>query len=228
VVEPVTEKLFTKKVTAQKVYEQAKDFTQSTFLSPEAVKEHKIIGQVFDTYWIIEYDGKMYIIDQHAAHEKVLFEQTMARLKNNEMTSQLLSPSIIISLSNSDKLTLDSYKDAFEHLGFSFSDFGGNEIAIDAVPGNMIDINLKDMFLEMLADIGSYKASQSLDMIIERVATMSCKAAVKGNNKLSIDEIKTLIGDLLKLENPYHCPHGRPTMIAFSEYELAKKFKRIV
>ena len=203
-------------------------YEQISFLQKEAIKEHKIIGQVFDTYWIIEYDKNMYIIDQHAAHEKVLFEKTMARLKNNEMTSQMISPPVIISLAPQDVLLYETYHEAFEKIGFQISSFGGNEIAINGVPGNMLNLDPKSLFMEILADCGNYKSSDSFDMIVERVASMSCKAAVKGNNKLSLPEIKTLVDDLLKLENPYHCPHGRPTMISFSEYELAKKFKRIV
>ena len=203
-------------------------YEQISFLQKEAIKEHKIIGQVFDTYWIIEYDKNMYIIDQHAAHEKVLFEKTMARLKNNEMTSQMISPPVIVSLAPQDVLLYETYHEAFEKIGFQISSFGGNEIAINGVPGNMLNIDSKSLFMEILADCGNYKSSDSFDMIVERVASMSCKAAVKGNNKLSLPEIKTLVDDLLKLENPYHCPHGRPTMISFSEYELAKKFKRIV
>ena len=203
-------------------------YDQISFLTKEAVKEHKIIGQVFDTYWIIEYDGSMYIIDQHAAHEKVLFEKTMKRLKNNEMTTQQITPPAIISLTPQDILLYEDYKDAFEKLGYQIESFGGNELAITGVPGNLLNLNPTDFFKEMLSDCAGYKPSDSFDMIVERVASMSCKAAVKGNNKLSIPEVKTLIDDLLKLDNPYHCPHGRPTMISFSEYELAKKFKRIV
>ncbi len=203
-------------------------YEQISFLTKEAVKEHKIIGQVFDTYWIVEFDKNMYIIDQHAAHEKVLFEKTMLRLKNNEMTSQMISPPVIISLSQQDILLVESYREAFEQLGYRIESFGGNEVAINAVPGNLLNLDPKEFFQEVLADCGSYKASESFDMIVEKVASMSCKAAVKGNNRLSIPEIKTLIDDLLKLDNPYHCPHGRPTMISFSEYELGKKFKRII
>ncbi len=203
-------------------------YEQLSFLSKEAVKEHKIIGQVFDTYWIVEYDKKMYIIDQHAAHEKVLFEKTMKRLKNNTMTTQQVSPPIIVSLSNQDLLLLENYRGAFESLGYEFQDFGGNDIAITGVPGNLLNLDSRTAFMEILADCSSYKASESFDMIVERVASMSCKAAVKGNNRLSVAEIKQLIDDLLSCDNPYHCPHGRPTMIAFSEYDLAKKFKRIV
>ncbi|MCR4830020.1 MAG: DNA mismatch repair endonuclease MutL [Pseudobutyrivibrio sp.] len=203
-------------------------YEQISFLKKEAIKDHKIIGQVFDTYWIVEFDKNMYVIDQHAAHEKVLFEKTMARLKNNEMTTQLVSPPVIISLSPQDVLLFENYHEAFEKIGFQVESFGGNELALTGVPGNMLNIDPRTFFMEILADCDKFKASESFDMIVERVASMSCKAAVKGNNKLSLQEIKTLIDDLLELDNPYHCPHGRPTMISFSEYELAKKFKRIV
>ena len=216
------EKKFAEKNRGGEKYEQI------SFLEKEAVKEHKIIGQVFDTYWIVEYDKNMYIIDQHAAHEKVLFEKTMARIKNNQMTSQLVSPPIIISLAPQDVLLFETHHEAFERIGFQIESFGGKELAINGVPGNMLNLDSKDLFMEILADCNNYKASDSFDLIVERVASMSCKAAVKGNNKLSIPEIKALIDDLLSLDNPYHCPHGRPTMISFSEYELAKKFKRIV
>ena len=216
------EKKFAEKNRGGEKYEQI------SFLNKEAVKEHKIIGQVFDTYWIVEYDKNMYIIDQHAAHEKVLFEKTMARLKDNQMTSQMISPPVIVSLSPQDVLLFENYKEAFEQLGYRVESFGGNELAINGIPGNLLNLDPKAFFLEVLADCQSYKASASFDMIIEKVASMSCKAAVKGNNRLSIPEIKTLIDELLDLENPYHCPHGRPTMISFSEYELGKKFKRII
>lgn len=203
-------------------------YEQISFLQKEAIKEHKIIGQVFDTYWIVEYDKNMYIIDQHAAHEKVLFEKTMKRLKDNAMTSQMVSPPVIVSLTPQDLLLFENYQEAFEHIGFQISSFGGNELAINGVPGNMLNLAPKEFFFEILADLDNYKASESFDSIVEKVASMSCKAAVKGNNKLSVPEIKALIDELLELDNPYHCPHGRPTMISFSEYELSKKFKRIV
>ena len=140
----------------------------------------------------------------------------------------MISPPVIVSLSPQDVLLFENYREAFEKLGYRVESFGGNELAINGIPGNLLNLDPKAFFLEVLADCQSYKASDSFDMIIERVASMSCKAAVKGNNRLSIPEIKTLIDDLLELENPYHCPHGRPTMISFSEYELGKKFKRII
>lgn len=201
---------------------------QVTFLTNEAIKKHRIVGQVFDTYWIIEYENKMYIIDQHAAHEKVLFEKTMERIKSNKMTSQQISPPMMVTLSASDYVIFERYKSAFEEIGFAIEGFGQNDLCISAVPDNMLGLDPMDLFNEMLEDSESKKISDSHEMIIDKVASMSCKAAVKGNNNLSLSEVDALVNDLLKLDNPYHCPHGRPTMISFSEYELEKKFKRIV
>ncbi|MCF0131836.1 MAG: DNA mismatch repair endonuclease MutL [Pseudobutyrivibrio sp.] len=203
-------------------------YEQTSFLTEEARKKHKVIGQVFDTYWIIEHDDAMYIIDQHAAHEKILFERTMKRIKNNEMTTQGICPPIVISLSPTDLNVYHEYKNIFTDFGYEIEDFGGNELIIKGIPGNMLNLDPENLFHEIVDDCSKYKASSSYDAIVEKVASMSCKAAVKGNNRLSLGEINEIIDELLTLENPYHCPHGRPTMISFSEYELGKKFKRII
>ncbi|MCF0129703.1 MAG: DNA mismatch repair endonuclease MutL [Pseudobutyrivibrio sp.] len=203
-------------------------FQQLSFLSEEAKKSHKIIGQVFNTYWIIEYDKAMYVIDQHAAHEKVLFERTMKRLKNDDMTSQQINPPIVVTVSPSELQLFNEYTKIFTDFGYEIEDFGGNELAIKAVPGNLLNLEPKALFLEILAECDNFKASGAYESVIEKVASLSCKAAVKGNNKLSVSEIDELIKELLTLDNPYHCPHGRPTMISFTEYELGKKFKRII
>ena len=170
----------------------------------------------------------MYIIDQHAAHEKVLYERTMAQLKDKEMTSQLLSPPIIVSLSPLEQEAYDRCSDAFYRIGFRLEPFGGKEYAIKGVPGNLFQIDARTLFLDMIAQACDFKANASSELVMEKVASMSCKAAVKGNNRLSLAEIKELIAELLTLENPYHCPHGRPTIISFSHYDLDRKFKRIV
>ena len=204
------------------------DYTQPKFFSQEARESFTIVGQVFGTYWIIQYADKMYIIDQHAAHEKVLYERTMAQLKDKEMTSQLLSPPIIVSLSPLEQEAYDRCSDAFYRIGFRLEPFGGKEYAIKGVPGNLFQIDARTLFLDMIAQACDFKANASSELVMEKVASMSCKAAVKGNNKLSLAEIKELIAELLTLENPYHCPHGRPTIISFSHYDLDRKFKRIV
>ena len=203
-------------------------YEQTTFLSEKARAKHRIIGQVFDTYWLIEHDNKLYIIDQHAAHEKVLFERMMKQLQDKEMTTQYVSPPIIVSLTRAEQDILDRYEDVFSELGYVISSFGGNEFAIEGVPGNLFSFDVKEFFMELLASCGELKGNDGHDMIVEKVASMSCKAAVKGNNRLSYSEIEELLDELLSLDNPYHCPHGRPTIIAMTKYELEKKFKRIV
>lgn len=208
--------------------EEKVTYEQTSFLSEQARAKHRIIGQVFDTYWLIEHDNKLYIIDQHAAHEKVLFERMMKQLQDKEMTTQYVSPPIIVSLTRAEQDILKRYEEVFSELGYVISSFGGNEFAIEGVPGNLFSFDAKEFFLELLASCGELKGNDGHDMIVEKVASMSCKAAVKGNNRLSYPEIEELLDELLSLENPYHCPHGRPTIIAMTKYELEKKFKRIV
>ena len=208
--------------------EEKVTYEQTSFLSEQARAKHRIIGQVFDTYWLIEHDNKLYIIDQHAAHEKVLFERMMKQLQDKEMTTQYVSPPIIVSLTRAEQDILKRYEEVFSELGYVISSFGGNEFAIEGVPGNLFSFDVKEFFMELLASCGELKGNDGHEMIVEKVASMSCKAAVKGNNRLSYPEIAELLDELLSLENPYHCPHGRPTIIAMTKYELEKKFKRIV
>lgn len=200
----------------------------SDFLTKDAKKKHRIIGQLFKTYWLIEYEDKLYIIDQHAAHEKVLFERTMARLNQKEYTSQTISPPIVLSLDAKEQEMLEKYLPQIEKLGYEIENFGGREYMISAVPDNLFHIDMKDLFIEMLDDFSDISGRATPDLILEKVATMSCKAAVKGNDALSLPEIDALIEELLTLENPFNCPHGRPTIISMSKYEIEKKFKRIV
>lgn len=197
-------------------------------LSPQARYRHRLIGQVFETYWLVEYNDQLYIIDQHAAHEKVLFEKNFASLKSREYTSQLLSPPIILTLSMQEADLLTRHMEVFTRVGFEIEPFGGNEYAVRAVPDNLLSLAKKDLLLEMLDGLSEDGGSQTAESVYDRLATMSCKAAVKGNNRLSEREANELIDALLKLENPYTCPHGRPTIISISKYEMEKKFKRIV
>ena len=194
-------------------------------LSESARKRHRLIGQVFETYWLVEYDGSLYIIDQHAAHEKVLFEKNFASLKTREYTSQLISPPIILTLSLQEA---DLLKRHMTDIGFEIEPFGGNEYAVRAVPDNLFSLAKKDLLMELIDGLSDDSMGKSVESIYDRIATMSCKAAVKGNNELSSAEADKLIDELLKLENPYNCPHGRPTIVAISKYEMEKKFKRIV
>lgn len=198
------------------------------FLTESAKKQFSIIGQLFKTYWLIEFEDKLYIIDQHAAHEKVLYEKTMARLANKDFTSQRISPPIIMTLDAKESEMLEKYRPQIEQFGYEVEHFGGKEYMISAIPDNLFNIDMKDLFIEMLDDFSNATGRQTPDIITEKVASMSCKAAVKGNDKLTLPEINKLIDELLSLDNPYNCPHGRPTIISMSKYEIEKKFKRIV
>ena len=198
------------------------------FLTESSKKQFSIIGQLFKTYWLIEFEDKLYIIDQHAAHEKVLYEKTMARLANKDFTSQRISPPIVMTLDARECEMLEKYRPQIEQFGYEVEHFGGKEYMISAIPDNLFNIDMKDLFIEMLDDFSNATGRQTPDIITEKVASMSCKAAVKGNDKLTFPEINELIDELLSLDNPYNCPHGRPTIISMSKYEIEKKFKRIV
>ena len=198
-------------------------------LEPKSRSRHKLIGQLFDTYWLVEFQDQLYIIDQHAAHEKVLYEKTMASLKTRQYTSQMVSPPIILTLGSQEALMLEKHMKYFTGIGFEIEHFGGREYAVRGVPDNLFSIAKKELLLEMIDGLSEDTAEEkNADMIYEKVASMSCKAAVKGNHKMSFEEADHLIDLLLELENPYACPHGRPTIISMSRYELEKKFKRIV
>lgn len=198
------------------------------FLTESSKKQFSIIGQLFKTYWLIEFEDKLYIIDQHAAHEKVLYEKTMARLANKDFTSQRISPPIVMTLDARECEMLEKYRPQIEQFGYEVEHFGGKEYMISAIPDNLFNIDMKDLFIEMLDNFSNATGRQTPDIITEKVASMSCKAAVKGNDKLTLPEINKLIDELLSLDNPYNCPHGRPTIISMSKYEIEKKFKRIV
>lgn len=205
------------------------DLFEENLLKREIRAEYRLIGQVFDTYWLVQFHDNLYIIDQHAAHERVLYERTLKEMKTREFTSQYLSPPIILNLSMQEAEVLNTHKDRFAQLGFEIEEFGGEAYAVRAVPANLFGIAKKELLLEMLDALSDgLNTSMTPELIDEKVASMSCKAAVKGNNRLSAREVDALIGELLLLDNPYHCPHGRPTIIAMSKRELEKKFKRIV
>ena len=204
------------------------DLFDGKLLEPKSRLMHKLIGQVFDTYWLVEFNEQLYIIDQHAAHEKVLYEKTMATLKTREYSSQMLNPPIILTLNMNEEVLLKEHMKYFSDMGFEIEPFGGREYAVRGVPANLLSIAKKDLLIEMIDGLSDDVSTHNPDIIYERVATMSCKAAVKGGSRLSTAEANELIDQLLNLENPYACPHGRPTIISMSRYELEKKFKRIV
>ena len=202
---------------------------EDNLLTREAMQKYKVVGQVFETYWLVEYGNNLYIIDQHAAHERVLYEKTLKSMKTREFTSQMISPPIVLTLGMQEAELLETYMDQFTRIGFEIEEFGQDSYAVRAVPDNLFSIAKKDLLMEMIDSLSDeITRNLSMDLIDEKIASMSCKAAVKGNMKLSIQEVDALIGELLSLDNPYHCPHGRPTIIAMTKRELEKKFKRIV
>ncbi len=204
------------------------DLFDGKLLEPKARSLHKLIGQLFHTYWLVEFNEQLYIIDQHAAHEKVLYEKTMGTLKNMECISQLVSPPIILTLNQNEEILLKRHLKYFTDMGFEIEPFGGREYAVRGVPANLFSIAKKELLIEMIDGLSEEGSSHNPDIIYEKVASLSCKAAVKGGHSLSAAEANELIDQLLSLENPYACPHGRPTIISMSRYELEKKFKRIL
>lgn len=222
------EKPFEQEITREIQKAEQMELFDDKLLSQQNVKQHTVIGQVFDTYWIVQFQDKMYLIDQHAAHEKVLYEQTMKRLKDHTFTSQRISPPVILTLSLKEEEALKMHLDVFEKLGFEIEPFGGMEYALSAIPDNLFGITERSLFLEILDGLVDQSVRGTPQSVLEKVASMSCKAAVKGNHRMSTKEAHALIDELLTLDNPYNCPHGRPTIISMSKYELEKKFKRIV
>ena len=204
------------------------DLFDGKLLDPKARLKHKLIGQLFDTYWMVEYNEQLFIIDQHAAHEKVLYENTIKSLKTRQYDMQMVDPPIILTLNMNEELLLEKYMDYFTGIGFEIEPFGGREYAVRGVPANLFSIAKKELLTEMIDGLSEDMSVHNPDIIYEKVASMSCKAAVKGHHTMSFQEANVLIDQLLDLENPYACPHGRPTIISMSKYELEKKFKRIV
>ncbi len=217
---------------SQEVEKQQKpqqlELFEEKLLAPESRSRHQLIGQIFDTYWLVQFEDKFFIIDQHAAHEKVYYERFVKRFREQTVESQYLSPPLIVSLNLQEEALLKANRKYFEDFGFEIEPFGGKEYCINAVPANLYGLTEEELFLEMLDNLASEKDKDPLGIFASRLATMACKAAVKGNNQMSDREANALIDELLTLENPYHCPHGRPTIISMTKTELEKKFKRIV
>ena len=207
--------------------EQQTLFTEP-LLSEKARIHHRLIGQLFDTYWLIQYGNQLYIMDQHAAHEKVNYERLMEAYRKKERITQFVSPPMVISLTRAEEAILEEFKSEFERIGFTIEPYGGREYAISEIPANLYGINEKELFLEMLSDLEDRGSMQPSELIASKLASMSCKAAIKGGQKISFQEADARVSKLLTLENPYACPHGRPTIITMTKYELEKKFKRIV
>lgn len=207
---------------------QQLELFEEKLLAPESRSRHQLIGQIFDTYWLVQFEDRFFIIDQHAAHEKVYYERFVKRFREQTIESQYLSPPLIVSLNLQEEALLETNRKYFEDFGFEIEPFGGKEYCINAVPTNLYGLDEEELFLEMLDNLASEKDKDPLGIFASRLATMACKAAVKGNHQMSVQEANILIDELLTLDNPYHCPHGRPTIISMTKTELEKKFKRIV
>ena len=212
---------------ARKKYVQ-QDMFQEKFLTKKARAKHRLIGQLFKTYWLIEFDGKFFIMDQHAAHEKVKYEELMENYKNKKIYSQYLMPPAVVTLSAAEIEFLHENMEMFEALGYQIENFGGREFKLNAVPDNLFGLDGRELFIDFIADASSSAKKVTIDTFIHKLSTMACKAAIKGNTEISFKEADALIDQLLKLENPYTCPHGRPTVISMTEAESEKQFKRIV
>ena len=215
--------------TVAKVQENLQyELFETGLLKKESRIKHQLIGQIFETYWIVEFDGKLFIIDQHAAHEKVLYEKLMRRFKENKPMVQFVHPPLILTLSMTEIDLLQKHMDDFKTMGFEFESFGGKEYALRGVPSDLYGLTGKEMVIELLDELSGESSRLRADAVADRIATMACKAAVKGNMRISSKEADALIEELLQAENPYTCPHGRPTIISMTKTELEKKFKRIV
>jgi DNA mismatch repair protein MutL len=218
-----------KKEAKPEVGGQLTEMKQETFLTKEdKQKNFVIVGQLFSTYWMVECDQQLYIIDQHAAHEKILYEKTMKRLEEKQGEAQMISPPMIITLSLKEEEAIREHQELLRCLGFEIEPFGGKEYAVSGIPADMYGLCGQDLFLDFIDDMVQDVPKGTPDVILEKIASMSCKAAVKGNHQLSAMEAKALIEQLLSLENPFHCPHGRPIIVSMTKYELEKKFKRIL
>lgn len=201
---------------------------ENKLLDESSRNKYRIIGQLFDTYWLIEFEDKFYMMDQHAAHEKVLYEKTMNKLHNKTIGTQMILPPIVLSLNMHEEEIYKANQDIFKRLGYDIEEFGGNEYKVTGIPAGLPKMDYKQLLIDVLDGLSEESANRDPDIITEKVASMSCKAAVKGNNRLSFNEAFKLMDELMKAENPYNCPHGRPTLIMMSKYEIEKKFKRIV
>lgn len=204
------------------------DFFEDKLLAKENREEYRILGQIFDTYWLIAFRDKLFIIDQHAAHEKVKYERLIRHYREKDIVSQSLNPPIVVTLTAKEEQALSEYEEVFLRLGFQIEHFGGSEFALRGVPTDLYGCSERELFLDVLDELAEGPLYKNLTVVEEKLASMACKAAVKGNNRLAAAEMETLIDELLTLDNPYNCPHGRPTIISMSKYEIEKKFKRIV
>lgn len=197
-------------------------------LDEDNKNNYRIIGQLFDTYWLIEFEDRFYMMDQHAAHEKVLYERMMKKIKEHHIDTQMIMPPIILTLNMNEEEVLKRNMPVFTKMGYEIEEFGGNEYKVTGIPAGFPKLDYRQMLMDLIDGLMREGRMSDMDILTEKVASMSCKAAIKGNNKISYEEAKELMKELMKADNPYNCPHGRPTLIVMSKYDIEKKFKRIV
>ena len=203
-------------VQKEEIKEEKKSFFQ----------DYKIIGQVFRTYWIVEQGECLYLIDQHAAHERILYEELMNKFKEEKVISQRMLTPLMLNLTPMETEVLKDNKELLESFGFELEDFGG-KFALRSTPYLLQNPSTVGFFTDILDRLAEERITNVYDTKILAVATMACKAAVKGHDVLSVREAEALIHQLLKLEHPFTCPHGRPTIVELTRYEMEKMFKRI-
>lgn len=203
-------------------------YEERPFIQKTLSEDHKYIGQVFNTYILVEFENKLYIIDQHAAHEKINYERIMGLYREGKVSSQKIFPSIILKLTPIQYDAVIRSIDEFKKLGFELESFGNNDIKVDSVPYSIFNIGNEKLLMDMIDSFGDDKNKEQYESIVEKIASISCKKAIKANYILSEIEVKQLLRDLFSLDNPYNCPHGRPTIISLSKQEFEKKFGRIV
>ena len=201
---------------------------ETGIMSKEKEKDIKIIGQVFSTYWILQFGDSMYMVDQHAAHEKVMYERLMKQIKEKDVAVQMVQPPIVLTLSMLEQQAVEENMDMLNSIGYNIESFGGREYMVTGVPAQWPDIATEELLMEMIDNLTQEKGNYTPDMLLDKIASMSCKAAVKGGNDLPVEQAYELLKELMQLENPYNCPHGRPTMIRMTQREIEKKFKRII
>ena len=207
---------------------ERREDSEEKILSKDAFSDFKIIGQVFRTYWILQYKDEMLLIDQHAAHEKVNYERFMEEFRNKDIMSQNLNPPVIMTLNGKERTVLERFLDRFSEMGFEIEPFGGNDFAIRTVPVNLYGLSEHDVMTALLEELSSGIKDEDISIIHDKIASMACKASIKGNEEISFAEAEALLKQLMSCKDPYNCPHGRPTIIKMSKYELEKKFKRII
>ena len=201
---------------------------ESSFIEKTFQNDSVYIGQIFKTYLLFEFDDKLYIVDQHAAHEKINFEKIMKMYSDGKTLSQKIFPSIVIRLTPLQFEEVTEHLTDFSKAGFEIELFGDNDIKVEAVPFQIINIANKELLYDMIEGFVDSKNKEQYGSIVEKIASIACKKSIKANHIVSEIEARELIKELFRLDNPYNCPHGRPTIISLTKSDFEKNFGRII